>query len=101
MHRIIRRIATQDFVNALIQGHRLARWSGRHIGKGERVHDRALLSWEGGKLVDQAALLGLEARPGVMGNKTGQPLPAKATKEPGAIHWPSTGWKPSRFSDGA
>jgi hypothetical protein len=22
-----------------------------------------------------------------MGNKTGQPLPAKATKEPGAIHW--------------
>jgi hypothetical protein len=47
----------------------------------------SLPSADGGQLVDQAALLGLEARPGVMGNKTGQPLPAKATKEPGAIHW--------------
>ena len=87
MHRIIRRIATQDFVNALIQGHRLAHWPSGHVGIRERVHHRALLSREGSQLVDQAALLGLEARPGVMGNKTGQPLLANATKEPRAIHW--------------
>ena len=58
MHRIIRRIATQDFVNALIQGHRLAGWPGGHVGEGERVHDRPVLDWEGGQLVLQLTLLG-------------------------------------------
>ena len=87
MYWVNRRIAVQDFVNALIQGHRLAGWPGGHVGIRERVCDRSLFSWEGGQIVDQAALLGLEARPGVMGDKTGQPLLAKATKEPGAIDW--------------
>ena len=77
MHRVIRRIAAQGFVNALIQGHWLARGPGGHVG----------LGWEGGQLVDQAALLGLEVCSGVMGDKTGQALLAMATKETGAVDW--------------
>ena len=57
------------------------------VGEGERVHDRAILDREGGQLVDQAALLSLEARPGVMGDKASQPLLAMVTKELGAIDW--------------
>ena len=87
MNRVIRGIAAQDFVNALIQGHRLAGWPRGHVGEGERVHDRAILDREGGQLIDQAALLSLEARPGVMGDKAGQPLLAMVTKEVAAIDW--------------
>jgi hypothetical protein len=71
MHRVIRRIAVQDFVNALIQSHWLAGGPGGHVGEGKGIHDRAVLGWEGGQLVDQAALLGLEVCPGVMGHETG------------------------------
>jgi hypothetical protein len=85
MNGVIRRVAAQDFVYALIQSHLLAGWPRGHVGEGERVHDRSLLDWEGGQLVDQAALLGLEACPGVMGDKTGQPLPAMGTKEVSTI----------------
>jgi hypothetical protein len=85
MHWIIRRIAAQDFVNALIQTHRLAGWPGRHVRIDKSVHDRSLLDREGGQLVDQAPLLGLEARPGVMGYKTGQPLLAMGMEKPGAV----------------
>ena len=87
MNRVIWGIAAQDFINALLQGHRLAGRPRGHIGEGERVHDRAILDREGGQLVDQAALLSLEARPGVMGDKAGQPLLAMVTKEVGAIDW--------------
>ncbi len=47
----------------------------------------SLPSADGGQLVDQAALLGLEVCPGVMGDKAGQPLLAMVTKEAGAIDW--------------
>ena len=77
----------QDFVNALIQSHWLAGGPGGHVGEGECVHDWAVLGWEGSQLVDQAALLSLEARTGVMGDKTGQALLAMATKEMGAVDW--------------
>jgi hypothetical protein len=36
---------------------------------------------DGGQLVDQAALLGLEVCPGVMGDKTGRPFLAMVAKE--------------------
>ena len=87
MHRVIRRIAAQDLVRALIQSHWLASGPGGHVSEGECVHDRAILGWEDGQLVDQAALFGLEACPGVMGDKTGQALLAMATKEVGAVDW--------------
>ena len=54
---------------------------------GADFHDRAILGWEDGQLVDQAALFGLEVCPGVMGDKTGQALLAMATKEVGAVDW--------------
>ena len=87
MNGVTGRIAAQDFVNALIQAHRLAGRSGRHVGIDECVHDRSFLDREGGQLVHQASLLGFEARPGVMGDKTRQPLLAMITEEPGAIDW--------------
>jgi hypothetical protein len=86
MHRIIRRVAAQDFVNALIESHWLAGWPSGHIGIDERVHNRTVLDREGGQLLDQAALLGLEARPGVMSDKTGQPLLTMSTEKPSAIY---------------
>jgi hypothetical protein len=87
MHRVIRRIAAQDFVNALIQHHWLAGRPGRHVGEGKCVHDRAVLGWVSGQLLDQAALLGLEVCSGVMGDKTGQALLAMVAKEVGAVDW--------------
>jgi hypothetical protein len=87
MHRVIWWVAALDFVNALIQSHRLAGWPGSHVRINERVQDRSLLKREGGQLVDQAALLSLEARPGVMGDKTGQPFLAMGPEEPGAVDW--------------
>jgi hypothetical protein len=85
MHRVIRWIAAPDFVDALIQRHWLAGGPGCHVREGQRIHYRTVLGWEGGQLVDQAALLGLEVCPGVMGDKTGQALMAMATKEVGAV----------------
>jgi hypothetical protein len=71
VHRIIGRVAALDLADALVQGHGLAGWPGGHVGEGERIHDRALLDREGGQLLDQSALLGLEARSRVVRNQAG------------------------------
>ena len=72
-----------NFLDALLQGHGLPGWTGGHVGEAEGVHDRAVLDREGGQLLDQVALLGLRARPRVMGDKAGQPLLTLPAKEPG------------------
>jgi hypothetical protein len=86
VHRIIRWVAALNFLDALLQGHGLPGWTGGHVGEAEGVHHRAILDREGGQLLDQVALLGLKARPRVMGDKAGQPLLTLPAKEPGAIH---------------
>jgi hypothetical protein len=97
VHRIIGRVPAADIVDTLAQRHGLAGWPGAHVGEGERVHHRPLLDREGGRLVDQATLLGLKPRLGVMCDQTYQALLALGAQKPS----PSTGWKPSRFSDAA
>jgi hypothetical protein len=62
MHWIVGRVAALSFLDALIKGHGLTGRPGGHVGEGERVHDQAVLDWEGGQLLDQVALLGLKAR---------------------------------------
>jgi hypothetical protein len=44
-----------------------------------------VLYGEGGQLVDQPQLLGLEARSRVVGNQAGESLLAVGTKEPSAV----------------
>jgi hypothetical protein len=85
VHRIIGRVAALDLADALLQGHGLAGWPGGHVGEGERIQDRAVLDREGGQLLDQSTLLGLEARSRVVRDQAGQSLLAMGTKEPRAV----------------
>jgi hypothetical protein len=86
VHRVIGPVATLNIANALLQGHGLTGRPRGHVGKGERVHDWTVLNRKGGQHLDQAALLGLKARPRVMSDQTSQPLLAVGAKEPGAVH---------------
>jgi hypothetical protein len=63
----------------------LAGWPGGHVGEGERVHDRPVLDWEGGQLVLQLTLLGLESRSGMVRDQAGQSLLAVGPQEQGAV----------------
>jgi hypothetical protein len=86
VHRVIGPVATLNIANALLQGHGLTGRPRGHVGNGERVHDWTVLNRKGGQHLDQAALLGLKARPRVMSDQTSQPLLAVGAKEPGAVH---------------
>jgi hypothetical protein len=44
---------------------------GGHVGEGECVHEHTIVDREGGQLLDQAALLGLEMCSGVVRDQAG------------------------------
>ena len=97
VHRVIRRIALQDLGDALLEVDGLPGRAGGHVGEGERVQQRPVLGLELGQRVHQAALLGLEPGPEWWAtSEARRSWPCWRT-----YRAPSTGWKPSRFSDGA
>ncbi len=85
MDRIVRRVATLDLPNALLQGHGLACRSGGHVSEGERVEDRPILDREGNQLIEQPTFLSLEPCSRVVRDQAGQPLVTVPSEEPGAV----------------
>jgi hypothetical protein len=70
MYGIVSGVAGEDLVDALVEGEFLAIGAGRQISEGERVEYWTVLDFEGGQLVGQVALLGLESSTRVVGHKT-------------------------------